>query len=253
MTQAIHYKKAFLRFAEIWFRRSTAAVSADVARYMQVPDYSGTHWWQRFHTLNVDLTSDEDAVLGRMERGTRYEIRRAQNKDALHYENTLKISQEHLDKFALAYSVNILDTSLKLNVKKLEALSSSGCLGLTRMLDQDGRILVWHVYIMGGHTARLLHSVSVAQSEDNQDRRNLCGRANRLHHWKDMQWLKNSGYDCYDFGGYYAGDKDQKKLRINAFKRGFGGEVAASYNCMQARTLLGKIALGAWQLRNREY
>lgn len=41
-------------------------------------------------------------------------------------------------------------------------------------------------------------------------------------HYEDMLWLKGQGYTCYDWGGYAT---DPALESINAFKRGFGGEV----------------------------
>ena len=58
-------------------------------------------------------------------------------------------------------------------------------------------------------------------SRKDKDFQGLVGRANRLHHWKDMISFKSKGLDQYDFGGWYEGRKTRDRLKINQFKEGF--------------------------------
>lgn len=69
------------------------------------------------------------------------------------------------------------------------------------------------------------------------------GRANRLHHWSDMLRFRDEGFGIYDFGGWYSGTQNQALLQINRFKKSFGGELVRQYNCDEAITWKGVVAL----------
>jgi hypothetical protein len=65
-----------------------------------------------------------------------------------------------------------------------------------------------------------------------------------------MLRFREKGVLVFDFGGYYTGDQDEEKLRINGFKDEFGGVVINEFNCEQPITVKGKLAL--WFLHRRE-
>ena len=67
----------------------------------------------------------------------------------------------------------------------------------------------------------------------------------------DIVRYRRQGLGCYDFGGYYTGTEDIKKLQINKFKSGFGGATACNYNFLIPNTWVGKIALMIRRLRPR--
>jgi lipid II:glycine glycyltransferase (peptidoglycan interpeptide bridge formation enzyme) len=71
----------------------------------------------------------------------------------------------------------------------------------------------------------------------------MLGRANRYHHWEDMLRFKKSGISVYDFGGWYVGDTDQEKLRINDFKNKFGGQIVKNFNCNYCINIKGSLYL----------
>jgi len=52
-------------------------------------------------------------------------------------------------------------------------------------------------------------------------------------HWFDIQYFKTYSFINYDFGGWYSGSTDIKKLRINKFKEEFGGEIKEFFNYTQ--------------------
>ncbi len=86
----------------------------------------------------------------------------------------------------------------------------------------------------------LSHSASLYRGRD-KDFRNLVGRANRLHHFKDMLFFKGNACNLYDFGGWYAGTEDQERLMINRFKEEFGGQKVLQYNAVLNRTWRAKL------------
>lgn len=253
--QPICYKRGLLRVAETWFHDVPRPPDVDLVRCVQISAPVDGASCDEFCTLVVDLTASCDEILAGMERGTRYEIRRAQTKDELRYEHRPIRGLEDLQEFLAAYEVHVAsrDDALGINRTKVMHLAESARLDLSITSDNQGTPLTRHVHILGAGTSRLLYSVSEASRSVDAERRNLCGRANRLHHWLDMQRFKTGGYSRYDFGGFYPGVVDDKKLRINDFKKSFGGERILTYNCVYPLTLKGRMALAAWKLlRPRE-
>jgi lipid II:glycine glycyltransferase (peptidoglycan interpeptide bridge formation enzyme) len=55
--------------------------------------------------------------------------------------------------------------------------------------------------------------------------------------------FQSEGEEIYDFGGWYAGKRDQKRLGINRFKEEFGGKIIRNFICESGVTLKGKIFL----------
>ncbi len=84
------------------------------------------------------------------------------------------------------------------------------------------------------------------------------GRANRLLFWTDILHFQQHGLHALDFGGWYPGQSDTRRLGINKFKEGFGGQRASTYMCDRGCTLKGKTALwirdclAAWRGRKDE-
>ena len=83
-------------------------------------------------------------------------------------------------------------------------------------------------------------------------------RANRLLFWNDILHFQEQRLQTLDFGGWYPGQSDTRRLGINKFKEGFGGRRAKTYQCDRGCTLKGKAALwirdrvAAWRGRTDE-
>lgn len=243
----IIYKRKLLTFAEVWFDDRIKSLSADIVQYIATPQPpSGTIPHEVFHTLLISLNDKtESDLLNAMEKNTRYEIRRAEARDNLAYASYTPKSVAELNEFIACYEQNVAAQSAgpKLNLSRLSALINAGVLDVSVTRDSAGQPLTWHVHIMGGGIARLFLSAAIYSSSSSQHVKNLCGRANRLHHWIDIVRYRKEGIGCYDFGGYYTGIDDLKKIQINKFKAGFGGTVALTYNYLIPITLFGRIAL----------
>lgn len=248
--QPIYYRKGLLRIAEIWYQEPESPPVGDIVRCMQAPARVVAACCEPFNTLMVDLTPESDAILARLDKGTRYEVRRAESRDGLRRVNLPARQRADLREFVAAYEFNLVsrNRALRLNLDKLTQLARGGYLDVSGMIGQGARVLTWHVHILAGTSVRLLYSVSAGSQSQDPERRNLCGRANRLHHWLDILDFKKAGYRKYDFGGFYAGADDVKKLQINKFKQGFGGEPVLTYNCLYPLTLKGRVALAVWRL-----
>lgn len=177
-------------------------------------------------TLITDLTQSEEELMLRCERNVRNEIRRAKKDGAQcrHYMTEELRSREYLlRQFDKAY----------MEMHRSKGMAAPSALTYMQQLLQAGMLYVsictiedrpaaYHVYITGDHIARLLYSVSVFRNTEDGALRSAIGRGNRMLHYEDMLWLKGQGYTCYDWGGYAT---DPALESINAFKRGFGGEV----------------------------
>jgi hypothetical protein len=58
-----------------------------------------------------------------------------------------------------------------------------------------------------------------------------------------MLTLKARGFRHYDFGGWYPGTTDLRLLGMNAFKKGFGGQVIREFDCEEIQTFKGWVVL----------
>ena len=65
--------------------------------------------------------------------------------------------------------------------------------------------------------------------EVGKERASLIGKTKLLLNWDAINYAKRKGIREYDLGGYYTGDRDKEKMRINTFKRHFGGQLVERY------------------------
>lgn len=249
------YEKSHLKLAEFFYDEREAETRADIVRYRFRPRPVEGCRSTGFHTLVCDLSLELDALLARMHKQTRYEIRRAAQED-LHYEPDAHPGDWRVEQFIFAYDGFAKSKGLPpANRERLLGLQRHGALDLSRMVGPDGGALVWHAHIRTERRIRLLHSASLFRGAGKAEAA-LIGRANRLLHWLDIERCRVEGLDVYDFGGWYEGETDVEKLRINQFKQGFGGEIVQQYNADSPRTWKGQAALGIRQaiasLRGRE-
>jgi len=239
----IVFRSRYLRTGEIWFDEDPSDEPVDVLLYMHRPEPVASAKCQESPTLLVDLKQDAEVLLAAMPKDTRYEIRRAADKDKVvslqsgtACTDLLPAFFEFYDRFASMKSIPLAPRT------RLAKLAGAGALELTRATDPDGKDLVWHAYFRGARRVRLLHSGSVFRDSDDKDFRNLVGRANRCLHWQDMLYFKQRGIVAYDFGGWYVGDSHEDFLRVNQFKREFGGKVEQGYICHQVLTAKARLA-----------
>ncbi len=245
----IAYRKKFIRIVECWNGENVKPASADLIRRFQQTQPLPGMFCREFHTVLIDLNQDSTKLFAQLKRGTRYEITRARERDALVYGwwdgkdfASLVEFQDYADEFLQQKRQPKLDRAW------LSLLADAGLLELTHIADGTGHKLVWHAYHRSDNRATLLYSASVFRDGLTPKFRALIGRANRYHHWQDMLHLKARGSATYDFGGWYHGTDDIERLSINRFKEQFGGTVVRNYICEQALTWRGKLFL---QLRTR--
>ena len=190
--------------------------------------------------LVLATATDEDRLLEQMSKDTRYQIRRAMQKDPVRVASTAQPSSATIDEFSDFYDRFASAQSVSPVFRpRLRALADRGNLVLTTASDEDGAVLVQHAYVAARARSYMLYSASVLAQSADSSARNLVGRANRYLHWHDIRFFRDRGYDLYDFGGLDVTGRSEKTSRIAHFKRGFGGEVRPVYSSTSARSLLG--------------
>lgn len=97
---------------------------------------------------------------------------------------------------------------------------------IVTQMAKDDAPLVMHSDEMDRERSRaaLLHSASCFDGTEEQQRRNLLGRGNRLLHFQDMARFQGSGIGVYDFGRYAVASVNPRLTHIDEFKDSPGSE-----------------------------
>ena len=238
-----YHKSPVIRVAEFHFDEHVGTVRGDIVRYLwrSVP-LAGVECAES-HTLVLDLSNSADGLLANMHTETRYRIRRGE-KDHFLYEVPCPAEPAVLEQFCQFYKRFAAGKHLvAANRARLSALANAGVLDLSSISDETGKVLVWHVHYRSPERARLFHSASLLPEVKEPALRARIGTANRYHTWSDMMRFKEHGTVLYDLGGWYGGSEDPEKLRINTFKRSFGGEIIREFNVELGATPVGRLAL----------
>lgn len=219
----INRKIGLLTYKRLWFAEKAPALI--VSGFTSLRQFAGTEaprFWSRreFHTILIDLSSDESAIMGAMKKNTSYEIRRAE-KDGIEIGIV-----ESLDDFMVFFNDFAPTKALKpLSRANLESMASF--LTITQAAF-EGKPLVMHAYLSDESVsrARLLYSATVARKEGGAAPTvdpSLLGRANRRLHWMDMILFKSRGIRTYDLGGIAGDPAKADTAGIDSFKLAFGG------------------------------
>lgn len=246
MGDRILYPGRGVTYGEIWFAEAVPSRLADIvlARQSLIPVDSKR--CKPFWTIEIDLNEPDAMLLERMDKNTRYEIRRAESRDAL--DSMLWMHPESTDCAAFLDFYNATASQAgreAVRDKVLERYLRADMLGLS-CARQCGRTLAWHAYILAQGRARLWLSATTGEGD-----RALTGRANRLLHWRDMTGMRSAGISVYDLGGWYDGMADKKLLSINQFKEQFGGVRVRHYDCTVPQTLRGAFYCWVQAIRER--
>ena len=241
----ITYKSRFLTRSEVWFEDEPGDnLSADWILYNQRPTPVPGADCRYFHTYCIDLAQSCEQILGRFNEDTAYKIRRARDRDKIICECCDSSDPAVIDQFEAVYNpFAALKGLLPLNRARVDSMVAAGALDLSVAKDSQGNALVYHANYRDQHRATELYLPSLYRKLSNSAARNMIGRANRYLIWSDMLRYKEQGLKYFDFGGWYPGTTDQALLKINEFKRGFGGEVMREYRCEKILTLKGWLVL----------
>lgn len=233
-----------------WFSYETK-FKTDMVRYMRVPhEVKGTSVVDPFRTVLSDLRESNEEILSKATKTVKYEVNKClkENVEVVHFSGE-DVTDSLLKEFEDAYTT----FAVGLNNKELLNAYSRGKVDVLR---RNGNLLVskafveginvYHIYAWGGEFSCLLYSVS--NFRDDSSLRNLAGRMNKMHHMKDMSWLRDHGVLTYDWGNI---SRSGKQAGIDQFKVSFGGVIVDQYNILQGRTLKGKLLVWAYKLRRK--
>jgi lipid II:glycine glycyltransferase (peptidoglycan interpeptide bridge formation enzyme) len=244
--------RSSVRIADLYFdERAADGLKVDIIRHNQSPTRLPGAICTPFPTIVLDLTQSPEDLLAKMKSHTRYKIRRAAEKDGLEYIHAQHAQSEafrafvdHMDE------CNALKNLPRVSRERLLILAGRGALDVSFVRDSSGAMLAASSFVVTTSRVRGLYAGASYRGTNDPSRRSLIGRANRYLYWRDILRFRDNGIRTFDFGGYYTGDQDEEKVRINGFKDEFGGVVINEFNCEQPRTVKGRIAL--WFLHRRE-
>lgn len=248
---AISRRYFFVRVKEVYYSdvADFEIPDADIAVFVQCRVAANEA--EEFYTSHIDLNKPEDELFRQIGENVRYEIRRAENKDACGF-----VMEEDPDMAEIEHFCNFYDTfartkglphgrPIKRNMlSRLHAFSGAGALTISMARNLAYPEICYHVYLRGQSRARLLYSASLFRGQSNAFR-NLVGRANRHLHWTDIKHFRNEGLSIYDFGGLALDDTNEETSNIDAFKRSFGGTDVTEYTFTRPLTTKGRLALRA--------
>lgn len=189
--------------------------------YYQAPDVGRCIGLVRrpFWTLQINLTTEVEALFDKMHKSNRNEVRRAEKEGVTC--NTCE------DIAAGVAFYNQFADSRNLPRISVERVRGRGLL-LTEAIHEGRRISI-HVYVVhqGSGTARLLNSATMTTPGITAS---FAGFANRALHWWDIQYFKRRGFTTYDLGGIAHGTSDPQLLGINSFKERLGGDLLQCFH-----------------------
>jgi hypothetical protein len=246
-------KSRFLTRGEVWYDDEPGDTrSVDWILYQQrsrpVPGAQRIY----FYNYYVDLTQSTGQLSEQLNKDTAYKIRRARDRDQIICECCDPRDPAVLDRFEKMYNPFAATKGLsRLDRAQMDSMAAAGVLDLSVARDAHGNALVYHANYRDHRRATQMHSPSIYWKLPGSAARNLIGRANRYLMWSDMLRYKEQGLKCFDFGGWYSGTTDQALLKINEFKKGFGGQVMREYICEQILTLKGWAVINTARLLKR--
>ncbi|MDP4179699.1 MAG: hypothetical protein Q8942_01255 [Bacillota bacterium] len=235
-------RKLFLKLEEVYYAQdhATYKTNADIVLFYQcVKSQEVCH---NKNTLHIDLSKDEEALFSDLHEHTRRELMRARN-DSNKYIFNENPTMEQFIEFCDFYNVFASTKGItSIDPVSYKLLLENNSFIITKMLDNEDKVLCYHTYIVDGHRARTQHSCSQFRNSEDKNYRALVGRANRELHWKDMMTFKEKEFSIYDFGGLALND-DPVMKNIDKFKMSFGGKIVTEYEFYQPRSFLGKLML----------
>lgn len=239
-------KKYFLKIAEVYFhdQETTSSSLSDVDVVMYVQASSADAGAKKFHTLQIDLSLDEETLFQELGKHNRYKIKRAEKQDQLDCVFLRSPTLLQIEEFASFYDLFAATKNLPgCNRQKLCAAKELDSVTITYVRDKDGQNLCGHAYVCDQARARLLYSASLFRHSADSAYRAVVGRAHRYLHWQDITRFKDLGYLIYDFGGLSLEESQEDTKNIDDFKRGFGGQVVTEFNYFLPKTALGKMVV----------
>lgn len=246
----IVYRSAGIRIAELWYDERAPGVNVDIVRHRQALAPPHGSACKPFHTLVLDLQPSEDELFARFDRSVRQSLRHAE-RDGIVCAVCDAADRERLERFRAVYDRFAAERELApLAWRNVERLVAGGQLELSvATVPGVDEPVVYHAELVVGSRVRLHYSVSPPVGQD--ELRTAAGRANRALVWFGIRRFKARGLRTYDFGGWYEGTDDAKKLQINRFKEAFGGRIEVDYDAERLVSGRARIAVAVARLIGR--
>jgi hypothetical protein len=240
-----------VRIVDLYFDEPVPVLKGvDIIRYNQAGSPIVGAACTPFSTIAIDLSKSEDELRSNLKSHNRYKIRRASEKDDLVYEysndgnwDAILRFADHFDRCAALKHLG------EVSRERLRILAENRALDLSFVSNKSGDLLAASSYLLTPTRIRGLYAAAAFRTTTDQSLRTIIGRANRYLYWRDILRFKEAGILIFDFGGYYTGNEDEERLRVNVFKAEFGGQVLHEFNCQQATSLQGRVAL--WAIEQR--
>lgn len=229
------YKNKFIHVQVVWFYENEAIDSnTDMIFYRQVKNKINSA--TEFYTLLIDLNKSEEEIFSGFSKQNRKEIRKSTLNDNLSYKMYHEdINEFLLNKFFNAHNRFTHERNLgNISQIQLEGYRNNNQLYIST-ISTENNIISWRVHVANKDRVRSFVSNSFFHNED-KNTKNLIGRASRVMRWQDILYFKEHHFQIYDFGGWYHGKKDKKRLTINQYKESFTKTTEQSYNYMKCIT-----------------
>lgn len=243
-----------LRIIDCYFERADDTVSGvDIVRTHQVQQpIPGAHCTP-FSTLVLDLTCSESAIFSGMKGDVRRLIRKAE-KDGVSWESVDTGDAAKREAMARFFDrCRSLKRLPPVSRSLLDRLARYRCLAISVVRSKEGEILAANSFVVTPRRARSIYTAAVFREPGASAIKGLVARAGRLMWWNDALYFQRQGVLLFDFGGCYLGQDDPEKSRVGAYKAEFGGELRQEFDCEQAGTVSGRLALWALhQVRARQ-
>jgi hypothetical protein len=196
-------------------------------------------------TVVIDLSRSEEDIFRGFNDTTRNEIRRA-IREGVSHEITAQPTLDHINEF-LAASQDLM--KLKgIPVEDFNVLKTHqarGELMISRTRNSANEVQSYHVFTRRGSIALLINSLTIRADKSHADRC-FASRANRLNHWEDAKFLKQSGVELLDIGSWPGSEKGRD---LAAYKKGFGGKVTSVYSQLIPMSLVGRVIMTVRDLK----
>ena len=170
------------------------------------------------HTVMIDLTSDEEEMLKRMRRQTRYEVRRAEKLGIkVDNSNTEEIFKEfHKIQAETAKRQNFVPPNLKMLMAEREAFGKNISIYVAKT--DKGEPVAYGMIIDDGREGAYYEAASTELN------RKLPGAYALL--WQAMKDLKKKGVQRFNLWGIAPPNQPNHRYAgVTTFKTGFGGEI----------------------------
>ena len=169
----------------------------------------------------TDLTVGMDVVLASMKSNTRNEIRRAER------EGCEFSTVDDMDEFIRFHNDFCASKNLPDYVNRSRLAKYGNRLLLTKVVHK-GIVLAMHANIIDPVSKLALLILSSSQRLAEGVDRKMIGWGNRFLHFKELEYLKERGYETYDWSGVCL-DPNDPRYSIGQFKLGFGGKIIDSW------------------------